>query len=303
MPLTYLIDHFNDRIRSGDLRFLPENPIAVHDGRVIARFATLQLTSAFQPVVSPLQGGYVIGHEALLRAYLGDGRPLAPHAVFSVPTSSRAVVYLDRLCRTVHMLNYLRQTDADTGCLFLNVSMRHLLSVLRNHGWYFEEVLHRCGLTPDHIVIEVHASAIEGDHAARVTEAIANYRARGYRVAIEDFVPHHDSVDRLWRLFPDIVKIDCRYLIKPGCGLPQWVELFRYAGSEVIVTGVETEKQARIARAVGVDGLQGRYFGDAKANAATLTVQHRLGRAGEDTSELGGMRLMTRLAARLQYCW
>ncbi len=27
MPLTYLIDHFNSRIRQGEPRFLPENPI------------------------------------------------------------------------------------------------------------------------------------------------------------------------------------------------------------------------------------------------------------------------------------
>ena len=298
MPLTYLIDYCNSRIRQGEPHFLPENPIVERKGRVVARFATLRLTSTFQPVLSALHPRLVMGHEALLRGYTGDGRALAPRTLLAAPMRSRVIVHLDRLCRMVHMLNYLRQADTVPGYLFLNVSTEHLLNVPHNHGWYFEEVLRRCGLTPAHIIIDVHSSAIQGAHAAQVVAAIANYRARGYRVAIEDFEPDQGDPDRLWRLFPDIVKLDCRHLLKHQGGLFRWVELFRHAGGEIIVTRVETEVQARIAYAMGVDGLQGRYFGNAEAS-----LRHRLISPDPESSRSGQMRPLARPASRLQYCW
>jgi hypothetical protein len=81
MPLAYLIAYFNDRIRESDFHILPDEPLVQWAGQTVGRFATLQLTSVFQPVISVRQGGRVVGHEALLRAYTGDGRPLAPRVL------------------------------------------------------------------------------------------------------------------------------------------------------------------------------------------------------------------------------
>ena len=306
MPLTYLIAYFNDRIRESDFHILPDEPLMQRAGQTVGRFATLQLTSVFQPVISVRQGGRIVGHEALLRAYTGDGRPLAPRVLLTVPASPRAVVYLDRLCRTVHMLNYLVQMALDASCLFLNVGTEHLLSVPDNHGWYFEEVLRRCGLTPEHIVIDVHASAIQGPHAGRVRAALANYRARGYRVAIEDFVPIPSAIEALWHARPDLVKLDVRCLLGVnkdwGGKISRWVEMLQHAGSEVIATGVETIEQARTAASFGVDGLQGQCFGAPAIGLGAPAPRQPRGHRGAEAGLWNRMRPVSRPTGRVQFC-
>jgi hypothetical protein len=39
--MTYILDHFNDRIRQSGFRILPDDSIIQRDGRVVGRFATL----------------------------------------------------------------------------------------------------------------------------------------------------------------------------------------------------------------------------------------------------------------------
>lgn len=213
VPLTCLIDYFNDQISQSEFRILPDQPLALRDGQVVGRFATVLLTSAFQAVVRARDPECIIGHEALLRAHTGNGQPIAPRALLRAPRSPQAVVYLDRLCRMVHMLNYLGQRESRPSPLFLNVGTEHLLRVPDNHGWYFEQVLQHCGLTPQHVVIDVHASAIQNAHAGQVHTALANYRERGYRVAIEDLDLTEGVFDLLWRVRADIVKLDVRSLL------------------------------------------------------------------------------------------
>ena len=82
------------------------------------------------------------------------------------------------------MLNYLRQTD-DDGCLFLHVHARHILGVPHDHGEYFEGLLHRCGLIPERIVIQVDPPSMgDADERLRTQAALRNYRRRGHRLAM-----------------------------------------------------------------------------------------------------------------------
>jgi hypothetical protein len=88
--------------------------------------------------------------------------------VFAAARDGKAVVYLDRLCRLVHTLNYLRQTG-ETGSLFLHVHARHVSGVATEHGRDFERVLERCGLQPDRVVIAYTPSGNEDeDSLARI---------------------------------------------------------------------------------------------------------------------------------------
>jgi len=156
MPVSQIIDYFNDQMRVAPMRFLPEDPIRSRYGAVEAKFGPLRLTSVFQPLVAMASGGrLVVGHQAYLRAIGANHAALPAPEVFASTREAAAIVYLDRLCRTVHMLNFLRQATED-GCLFLHVHACHILGVPHDHGEYFNGVLHRCGLTPERIVIQGH---------------------------------------------------------------------------------------------------------------------------------------------------
>lgn len=264
MPLTDLVHYLNDRNRSQYGQHLsPGDSLNLAEGRVTGRFAGLSLDSAFQPIVQA-SSGRIVGHEALLRATAPDGSPLAPDAVFVLPTDGEEIVFLDRLARTVHALNYLLQARSQGGDLYLNIHPRHLLAVSGDHGLVFEAILKRLGLSPERVVLEILESAI--DDSARIRQAVANYRSRGYRIAIDDFGRHHSNFDRLWQLEPDVVKLD-RSLIdeasrnpKARRVLPRLVEIVHDLEARVVFEGIETAEQLAIAIDAGADQLQGYYL-------------------------------------------
>lgn len=98
MPVSQIIDYFNDQMRVAPMRFLPEDPIRLRYGAVDGYFGPLRLTSVFQPLVAIASSGHlVVGHQAYVRA-LG-----ANHAALPVPevfASARDVAAGDHFGRT-----------------------------------------------------------------------------------------------------------------------------------------------------------------------------------------------------------
>jgi len=233
------------------------------DAGVRGRYSELHLRSVFQPILdaATLEPR---AHEALLRAKLEDGGEVSPQAVFHRPSQADEVVFLDRLCRTVHALNFSIQADPG-DVLYLNVDGRHLTHIEGGtHGRTFENLLQHCGLVPGQIVLEILESNITDEQ--RLAEAVAAYRQRGYRIAIDDFGCSHSNFDRLWKLTPDIVKLDRGLLLEADANprariiLPKLVEMLHDLGALVVCEGIETHGQHKLASDAGVDLVQGFLY-------------------------------------------
>lgn len=221
---------------------------------LVCSFMGMSLSSAFQPVVCA--DGKVIGREALLRASTSGIGELAPDAAFNNAVEARRLVQFDRLVRTIHLLNHAR-SFSEHELLFLNVHPSLLTSV-SDHGRTFEQILHYYSVPTSRVVIEIKESAVEDE--VRLEEAVNNYRSLGYKIAVDGFgtaYPKPKSFDRMRNLRPDIVKLNVK-LAGILCGL---VGIFRSAGTQVIITGIETPEQLDIARNAGADLLQGYYLG------------------------------------------
>lgn len=104
---------------------------------VRARFIGLQLSSVFQPIID-LRQSKPLGYEALLRAQNGKAQAVAPQEAFRQAEIAERLVKFDRLCRTLHTLNYLNMGIRDQ-LLFLNVHP-DLLVAVNSHGKVFEQV-------------------------------------------------------------------------------------------------------------------------------------------------------------------
>lgn len=265
MPLTDLVRTFN---RADGLATAPGAPVdaglVAAGERAAARFGDLVLSSVFQPIYD-LQRRQAVGHEALLRAAAPDGTAVPPETVFALPSAASAIVHLDRLARTLHTLNFLAQRRRTGGYLYLNVHPRHLTAVSASHGLVFEAILKRCGLAPADIVLEVLESEIDDD--GHLLEAVANYRQRGYLMAIDNFGCRHSNLDRLWRLQPEIVKLD-RSLVKAAAEdrqaarvLERLVGIVHDLSAVAVAEGIETGEQLEAARAAGADLVQGNLLG------------------------------------------
>ncbi|MBA3998821.1 MAG: EAL domain-containing protein [Candidatus Accumulibacter sp.] len=272
MPLTDFVRYLNAQhpLPASGLR--STTPFVSEDGRVCVHFANLRLESAYAPIVDTASGE-LRGHAAELHAVgLRTRQPLAADAVFVLPSDDEEFVYLDRLVRTLHALNYLTYLNRHSrGKLLLKVHPRHVASVAADHGLAFEEILRACGLLPEQITLELEIGEIAdsgeangntadgGEAAAHLVRAIANYKSRGYGIAVGRFGRRAGSLERdfglLREIRPDIVKLD-PLLLAAEQPLPALVERLRALGAPVMVEGLDTAHLRKGARASGIDLLQ-----------------------------------------------
>ena len=239
-----------------------EQSVGTVDGITVAAFKGLQLTSAFQPVFGIAQGR-AAGYEGLLRAVDMHGTAVAPPQVFKLAQSAGEVAFLDTLCRIVHVRNLARLAPGGHW-LFLNISLMALVEEFSEHERYFAGLLASCGISPHRVVIEVLESALHQDRD--LFRAMAFYRELGCLIAVDDFGAGHSNLDRVWRMKPNIVKLD-RLLTRHSAEdqtarmfFNRMVSTMHEAGSLVAVEGVEMESQAIIATDANADLVQGYYF-------------------------------------------
>jgi len=253
-------------------------------GEFNSTFLGVQLNSAFQPIYDSA-AGELYGHEALLRPSLGGELSSTPEFAFSYAEQSNKLVQFDRVSRTLHVLNF-RQIYADSGLLFLNVHPKLLVAV-NAHGKVFERILHANSVPTDRVVIEIPEGLIEQDK--QLTEAISNYRDRGYKIAIDHFGSKHSHIERLWKFAPDFVKLDQSLIQQAEANprlnavLPSLVKLITDSNAKAIITGIETQSQFDIAIESGSTLLQGYFLGKpvtAKELQPSKLLKARLSKTG-----------------------
>lgn len=205
MPLADLVRHINQRHHLGFPRFAGSDPIIAAPDGAFVHFANLRLESVFLPISEP-GSGFLHGYAADLEASgLASRIHISQEAVFVLPTDDEQFVFLDRLVRTLHVLNFLSRSLQ--GNLLLKVHRRHVLSVPANHGLAFEEILRLCGLAPDRVTLELDGDGL-ADESSHFTRAIASYRKRGYGIAIRCAGRVPVDMALLRRVRPDIVKLE-----------------------------------------------------------------------------------------------
>lgn len=221
-------------------------------GRVDAKWFRCLLTSVFQPIVDA-KTSRVVGHEALVRCRAANDVSLSPWGIFSLAGTPGDLVTLDRLCRTLHTLNYLSQVR-DGLSLFVNVQMGLLRAVQRGFGRDFEERLACLGIRPSNVVIELPAEAVA--QRTLMTQAIRDYQSRGYRVALAYPQGGERWLQGLRGVRADIVKIDQRGLRDP-VSAREAATAIHDARAVALAEKIETAEQEARARGAGFDLLQG----------------------------------------------
>lgn len=248
---------------------LPPGTLLRHlpDGGAIGQFLNAELGSVFQPVIAS-DDGECVAYEAFVRTHGAGELSLSPWSLFSLVADDAALIALDRLCRTVHVLNFQR-TASGGGLLFLNIHGRLLAAVGEDHGRVFRSVLDCLAVHPAQVVLETPASA--NSERTLLAFALANYRLNGFRVAAS--TTDLSDLEALVRVVrPDYVKIDARHLLQPE----QMLLAIRIAtdrGIRPVFTRVASAEQLEfLLSRVGVL-IQGWAVGPPrKRNTADLSV-------------------------------
>lgn len=268
MPLHDLVDYFNQRITAEQGLKFP--PLALRGGQVESRFGDLRLATEFHPIRRADTPSLVFGHDATLQAFEPDTSQATAARVFHAADVG-SIINLDRLCRTIHMLNYL-PVSHEGGHLFLHVHPRHVLGVKRDHGAYFEEVIFRCGLAPRRVVITVPVTPLYDRQLTALLEGLKNYQQRGYGTAIqfdhqanEAFLERY-CIEFLYRITPDFVCLDRGFFARlsrdedDARRKTTLLSVIQSLDTQFLVEGIESERDEQLARLLRADLVKGSYY-------------------------------------------
>ena len=204
---------------------------------------------------------------------------MPPPLLFAGTRDQHEIIALDRICRVIHVANHHR-LKCDEGWLFLNTDPR-VIAPGRPYGAHFADLLRRHAVPAERVVVELLEKAI-GDEGL-LQETVEFYRSLGCLVAVDDFGSGHSNFDRIWRLGPDIVKLDRSLLNETRANrrarrmFPRLVSLIHEAGCLVVAEGVEHPDEGLLAMEAEVDMVQGFLLGRPAPPSAEL---------GRDTAPL-----------------
>jgi hypothetical protein len=272
MPLQDLVEYFNDRL--GREHRSSFRPFVLKDGKVSGLFGPIRIDSSFAPLRQALKPTVIVGHTAQITVAPSKPQHLYANEIEtllannSVPaTDFESIINFDRLCRTVHMLNYLTLAHLH-GVLFLEVDPRHILGIKQDHGAYFEEVIVQCGLETSNVVIILAVNSQYARYYQELIHGLENYRRRGYQLELKfDYLAQEsEAFDLITKVSPNYVSLSARNMENQlhDETLLTKLQLLKTrvasVGGQTILQQIDEKKSDLLARNAGFDLVEGGYY-------------------------------------------
>ncbi len=218
----------------------------------------------FVPFVQPifsLTTRKILGGEVLARWRRSDGSLVSPDRFIPIAEQSGRIVPLtwQIMKSALSELKHHLSVDRHFKIAF-NISPAHLLA--NNFAEDLRQIARSAGVSPRQIVIEI-TERQEITDMPKASAVLAELRDRGFRIAFDDVGTGHNGLSYMQNLRADIIKIDKFFVdsIAISRAAKVLVEMLVNVGRELNMTtvaeGIESEEQAALLRACGVDQGQG----------------------------------------------
>jgi len=229
--------------------------------------------SMFQPLVS-VETRHTVAYECLMRAR-DRGLEIGASKLISAARTMGLVHEVDKAAwrsaiRRGHHL-------AKDHLLFVNFTP----SSISDLKFGLQEAMATCkehGVPFDHLVFEV----TEGEHVGDIKHLermIANYRAEGAKVALDDLGSGYSGILHLADLLPDYVKLDQGLVQGANSDYVRSVllkgitEAAHNLGIQVVAEGVETEEDLKFCIAIDADLVQGYFLAHPAESPKPVSVE------------------------------
>ncbi|MDG4767308.1 EAL domain-containing protein [Solwaraspora sp. WMMD406] len=225
-----------------------------------------ELDVVYQPVLD-LGDGQPVGVEALLRWRNPALGTVLPAEVLAVARDLSLLTHIGGWLRATacrQVASWAREGHQ----LWLSVNVSPMELAAPDFAADLASTLAATGIPPHGLIVEVSESlvteALVAEEQPRIVVALADLRARGIRVALDDFGAGQAPIAQLRRLPLDILKIDRSLVTDAAAGtdpnrptMEVVVGLGRRLGLELVAEGLETVRQVGQARAAGCRYGQG----------------------------------------------
>ncbi len=219
----------------------------------------------YQPVVD-VRTGECSSCESLVRwdskalGFMGPG-DFIPLAEYLGLITSIGDYVLEEACRQCRYWNEHGIPD-----FHINVNLSVVQLLQKDVAETVARILKKTGVNPKNIVLEITESFAIND-MDRVLDIIKGIKKLGPRIALDDFGTGYSSLNYIKQLPLDIIKVDKTFIDDivedeyAQAFIKLIVELSDTIDTDIIVEGVENEAQLNILKELGVDYIQGFYYG------------------------------------------
>lgn len=223
---------------------------------------------AYQPIIR-LTDRAIVGFEALAR-WTSPAGPVAPDEFLPV---AEATGLLDPLGRRLILeaLDFMTALPPELD-LFLNMAPGQIAA--DGIVEWLDGAMAETGADPSRIFIEITETAAIADY--RIGQRLADLRARGLRIALDDFGVGQSSLSALRSLPLDLMKVDRSFLVSANeepraRAVARLVcDLGRTLGVDVIAEGIETDDHLRLLTDIGCAMGQGFLLGPPQPREGAL---------------------------------
>ena len=221
----------------------------IHVGEEEYELSENSVKMVFQPVVE-IGSREIIGYEALSRD------PQGKLSIMDLFQRYAAVGQLAELKRIIFRQQVRVAEERKLEKVFINIDFETLETI-------------EPFAKPHDVVIVLEISEAESLHDVEEHLEIADqWRALGYKFAIDDFGAGFMSLPFIARLVPEYIKVDRSSIVEAAASsqfggfLRDLVMAMRnYSKDGIIAEGVETEEEYEVVRKLGLDQVQGYLTG------------------------------------------
>jgi len=269
MRLEQLIDTFNGRFLREYETTTP--PLSHAGAEVQGRYGNLTFSSHLQPIRLNADPAQICGYDTNPLVFKVSRFPEPRERQTNAAMTD--IVCLDRLGRTVHILNYLSLEQAE-GYIFLHVHPQHVLAVQKNHGAYFEDIIRQCELPVSRVVITLPLDSVYESQQSILLQGLKTYRDRGYATAVKfeeragnDFVQRFRA-QYLHELTPDFIRFNAGFFHPPYWqrddpqSYSDWLVEIRAAKVRVMIEQIQHASDVERMNRIQPDFVQGAWYED-----------------------------------------
>ncbi len=219
----------------------------------------------YQPIVL-LQTGRIVGFEALTRWQRPQGI-LSPIEFIAVAEETGLIVPMNRLLLR-EACQRLRLWQAEFPCTPpLTMSVNMTAQELAQPGLTSEmlNALRETGVDPGCLRVEIIETIAMGD-AEKSSPVLAQLKALGVRLSVDDFGTGYSSLSRLRKIPVDTLKIDRAFIANVDSDLENLevvraiIVLAHNLGLQVVAEGTETEQEVEQLKQLNCEMAQGYFF-------------------------------------------
>lgn len=218
--------------------------------------------SLMQPIVFA-ETMQIHGHEFLIRGQDIDGSEISAPELLGAAEKSGLMEKID-CAAGLSAITTAAHFNLESKS-FINIMPRSAIGVDQNLKVWLS-LIEELNIPLDTLVFEIVESEGVADQA-ELRKIIDTLKAKGIQIALDDFGSGFNNITTLFDLKPDYVKLDKSLVQDIVSDAAQWnvvanlVDAATQVGVKVVAEGIENEETMKALMAIGVEYLQGYFFG------------------------------------------